>query len=285
MEYIRDKFISINKSYINLLTREELSVFIITQLFTNKSEVSRFQLKDIYNFLSISNTNTKTKTMIKKVLKSLKDKEILFFGKDFNCDIELDLDSITNRNSDIYCELFYEIGENFCMIYVSDLLKIFDYISKNNIDRYDFIYLYCYILSYINYNKDNEYYKLAFPSLSTIEEETKLSKNTILKYIDIYKKIKILSCEYIGYNKKSNSNTKMFYCRKCDEALLKKKLQLEKTTDIVIDKKTLMNKKRSIKQKINNLELKISNNEFNNDIIEELNKLKKEYKSLGGENV
>ena len=72
----------------------------------------------------------------------------------------------------------------------------------------------------------------------------------------------------------------MYYCRWNDKEKLDTFIQLEKTADIVIDKKTLMNKKRSIKQKINNLELKISNNEFNNDIIEELNKLKKEYKSL-----
>lgn len=286
MEYIKDKFITIDKKYINILTREELSIFVITQLFSNKSDVSRFQLKDIYNFLNISNTNTKTKDTIKNILKSLKNKEVLFFGKDFNCEKELNLDLVTNRNSDIYCELFYEIGENFCILYINDLLKIFSYISKNNIDRYSFIYLYCFILSYINYNKENEYYKLAFPSLSTIEEETTLSKNTILKYIDIYKSINILSCEYIGYNKKNNSNTKMYYCRKCDEELLYKMLNSQNTNNIVSDKKVLMNKKRSIKQRINNLELKITRNAKNDSKdIDLLKKLKEEYEVLGGKNV
>ena len=129
---------------------------------------------------------------------------------------------------------------------------------------------------------------LCYPSIENISEETEVSENTVLKYINILNELNILVFDYAGYRvliEGKIKNGKMFYARCEDEEILLNRLRKERENNgfIKINKrmKDKSNLKKSIKQKINILEKKEN---LTNIEVDKLENLKLFYDDLNKTN-
>jgi hypothetical protein len=59
---------------------------------------------------------------------------------------------------------------DFTIIYDDEVDLILELCKSNNINKYNMIHLYLYILSFIKENDKDEDYKLAYPSINNISE-------------------------------------------------------------------------------------------------------------------
>jgi hypothetical protein len=288
---MKDYFTKIPNDFIKgdiELNAKELTIATLLLETRNGKDICMFTLKWLYKKLNIADKNTYSQKEIKSILKMFSDEEIFFYHEDIDSDDEESLDINSIGKSDlIFAELYNDMVDNFTIIKDKDVKDIIKYSNNNRIDTFSLLTTYTYICSCINNNEQCEDYLLCFPSLINISENVNITEKTVLKYIDILKELNIFVFDYAGYKVLYDGkikNGKMFYTRVENEQILLNKLQKEREEHgyISISKrfKDKSNLKRSIKQKINDLEKKEEINLIEN---EQLILLKEKYNELNNE--
>ena len=256
-------------------------LFLLVLLLQNKTskDTCMFNIRYLCDRLDTTTRNTNRTKYIIDTLKYFQEQQILFFSNKYNCIDEIysiEEFAKSNKMDIIFAELFDKIDMNFTTIDDKEIDFILEYSKENNIDKYLIIHLYLYILSWINNNKQDEDYKLSYPSIEKIANELDISETTVLKYIDILKDNKLLHYNNVGYKivqgKYKMTNT--YYCRYEDREILENRLNsIKKNKDIKIldsNDKIKTNNKRSLKQKINKLNNKIDKTEEDEHLLLEL---------------
>lgn len=274
IKYIKDKDYEV-------LSSNDLLIFILIMQNINSKGVTIFNIKWLCDKLGTTIKNRKRIKSLEKTLNKL-DFEY-FYDNSFKIKTNSTRMIENDKNTLIFAKSNIEIDDNFTKIEDWEVDKILEYCNKNTIDKALIVHLYTYIVSWINNNESDEEYGLAYPRIETIEQELEISRNTILKYIDILDELKIITNNYVGY-KITNGKLKMtntYYCRYRDKQLLDNyinKLKQNKSNNpIDNDKKNKINLKRSLKQKINILNKNENKTEEEN---KKLEKLLIEYKTL-----
>lgn len=274
IKYIKDKDYEV-------LSSNDLLIFILLMQNINSKGVTIFNIKWLCDKLG---TTIKNRKRIKSLEKTLNALDFKYYDSN---SLKIKTNPIkiieNDKNTLIFAKSNIEIDDNFTKIEDWEVDEILEYCNNNTIDKALIVHLYTYIVSCINNNESDEEYGLAYPKIETIEQELEISRNTILKYMNILDELKIITSNYVGY-KITNGKIKMtntYYCRYRDKELLDKyinKLKKDKgNNSIDNEKKNKINLKRSLKQKINKL------NQKENKTEEENNKLEKlliEYESL-----
>jgi len=288
---MKEKFTKIPNDFIKGdfdLNSKELTIATILLMTRNGKDVCIFTLKWLYDILNIGAKNTYSQNEVKKILKMFGDEELFFYHDNIFLDNEeiVDIDSISKTDL-IFAELYHDMTDSFTMLIDNDIKQIIKYSNENKIDTYSLLSTYTYICSCINNNEQCEDYLLCFPSLLNISDSVNIAEKTVLKYINILKDLDIFIFDYAGYKVLADGkvkNGKMFYTRVGNEEILLQRLQKERQEhgyyNISRRLKDKGNLKRSLKQKINDLEKKASINPIE---IEELKLIKEEYKELSYE--
>ena len=291
LEDITENFTMIPNEVIKLeneLTTKELLILtiILTTRAGNKN-ICIFNLKSIYSTLGIKSNNTKTKKEVKDILQLFKDENILQYFTDIFCTEEIDNILNYDKNNLIYAHIIDLDSEGFTYILDQEIKYILDYSKENKLDTSIMLKICLYILSFINENEQDEYYKLAFPKMTTIAENVDVTEKTVLKHINALKELKILNFDYAGFKEMRDGKIKngnMFYCRYEDSKILLEQLERERSTKGFIKQNKLQedksNLKRRITQEINYINKKIENNTADEIEREKIKLLKEEYSKL-----
>jgi hypothetical protein len=291
LEDITENFTMIPNEVIKLeneLTTKELLILtiILTTRAGNKN-ICIFNLQSIYSTLGIKSNNTKTKKEVKDILQLFKDENILQYFTDIFCTEEIDNILNYDKNNLIYAHIIDLDSEGFTYILDQEIKYILDYSKENKLDTSIMLKICLYILSFINENEQDEYYKLAFPKMTTIAENVDVTEKTVLKHINALKELKILNFDYAGFKEMRDGKIKngnMFYCRYEDSKILLEQLERERSTKGFIKQNKLQkdksNLKRRITQEINYINKKIENNTADEIEREKIKLLKGEYSKL-----
>lgn len=291
LEDITENFTMIPNEVIKLeneLTTKELLILtiILTTRAGNKN-ICIFNLQSIYSTLGIKSNNTKTKKEVKDILQLFKDENILQYFTDIFCTEEIDNILNYDKNNLIYAHIIDLDSEGFTYILDQEIKYILDYSKENRLDTSIMLKICLYILSFINENEQDEYYKLAFPKMATIAENVDVTEKTVLKHINALKELKILNFDYAGFKEMRDGKIKngnMFYCRYEDSKILLEQLERERSTKGFIKQNKLQkdksNLKRRITQEINYINKKIENNTADEIEREKIKLLKEEYSKL-----
>ncbi len=291
LEDITENFTMIPNEVIKLeneLTTKELLILtiILTTRAGNKN-ICIFNLQSIYSTLGIKSNNTKTKKEVKDILQLFKDENILQYFTDIFCTEEIDNILNYDKNNLIYAHIIDLDSEGFTYILDQEIKYILDYSKENKLDTSIMLKICLYILSFINENEQDEYYKLAFPKMTTIAENVDVTEKTVLKHINALKELKILNFDYAGFKEMRDGKIKngnMFYCRYEDSKILLEQLERERSTKGFIKQNKLQkdksNLKRRITQEINYINKKIENNTADEIEREKIKLLKEEYSKL-----
>lgn len=291
LEDITENFTMIPNEVIKLeneLTTKELLILtiILTTRAGNKN-ICIFNLQSIYSTLGIKSNNTKTKKEVKDILQLFKDENILQYFTDIFCTEEIDNILNYDKNNLIYAHIIDLDSERFTYILDQEIKYILDYSKENKLDTSIMLKICLYILSFINENEQDEYYKLAFPKMTTIAENVDVTEKTVLKHVNALKELKILNFDYAGFKEMRDGKIKngnMFYCRYEDSKILLEQLERERSTKGFIKQNKLQkdksNLKRRITQEINYINKKIENNTADEIEREKIKLLKEEYSKL-----
>lgn len=267
------------------LESDKLLLYLIIMQNRTGKDTCIFSIRELCNRLGTTTRNTNRTKYIIDTLKYFEEKEIFFFSDYYNCKNQISIEQYSNDNklNIIYAELMDEITGDFTIIYDDEVDSILELCQNNNINKYNMVHLYLYILSFIKENKQDEDYKLAYPSINNISEALGFSEYTIFKYIKILKEQNILYYDSIGY-KIVNGEYKMtntYYCRMEDKDILDKFIDIKRkdkgVTPMSKKDKNTINLKRSLKQKINKLYKKQNKTK---EEIDKLKELEKEYEQL-----
>lgn len=291
LEDITENFTMIPNEVIKLeneLTTKELLILtiILTTRAGNKN-ICIFNLQSIYSTLGIKSNNTKTKKEVKDILQLFKDENILQYFTDIFCTEEIDNILNYDKNNLIYAHIIDLDSEGFTYILDQEIKYILDHSKENKLDTSIMLKICLYILSFINENEQDEYYKLAFPKMTTIAENVDVTEKTVLKHVNALKELKILNFDYAGFKEIRDGKIKngnMFYCRYEDSKILLEQLERERSTKGFIKQNKLQkdksNLKRRITQEINYINKKIENNTADEIEREKIKLLKEEYSKL-----
>ena len=295
MEIREDNFIKIDNKYIRdndyILDKKELVLLILINTNLTVKNDCIFTIGYLMDMLDYSNNNKKIFSEIKEILNLLSNDEIIQLYTDRRSKSILFDEGILNlsKNEFIYCDAtkLNNLNDNFTLLYDDELYELLKLADTYNIDKFQLIQLFVFILSYINNNDDisNERdYLMCYPSFKTISEYLGLSECTIEKYINILKNNKLLYSDYAGYKVLANGdvrNTNMYYCRYRDRERVINRINEERKSGIISYSKLNRDKsniKRKLKQIINKLTSK--KEELTKEEILKLNLLNKEYKKL-----
>lgn len=209
--------------------------------------------------------NTKIIKQIKDTIISLQNKK--YITEIYNFDGE---NIILDKNTFFYAELIEPPEERYFMVYDSDIDKIFTYLKSSNISKFDFVryYLACKRVT----NNDSEFGYLAQSKLKQLISDTRT--------VGRYNKILQDDLELFKFN--SNYLTaEKHYCTTFVGAYNNKsfdKMVQDEANNrgLVPTDKTKANKKRSLKQKIYN----INNSDDKDARIQELEEKLKQYESM-----
>lgn len=288
METGKNKYTIIPNAYIrfdNKMDSDKLLLYTIIMQNRTTKDTCIFSIRELCNRLNTNTKNTNRVNYIIDTLEYFQKKEIFFFSDKYNCKNEINIKQFSEKNKldFIYVEVVNEIIDNFTIIYDDEVDMILELCQEKNINKYNMIHLYLYILSFIKENKTDDDYKLAYPSINNIASELQLSEYTVLKYIKELNEAEILYYDGVGY-KIINGEYKMtntYYCRTQDKELLDKFIQFKRQekniTPMTKNDKNTTNKKRSLKQKINKINKK--QNKTQEDI-ELTRQLEEEYEKL-----
>ena len=291
LEDITENFTMIPNEVIKLeneLTTKELLILtiILTTRAGNKN-ICIFNLQSIYSTLGIKSNNTRTKKEVKDILQLFKDENILQYFTDIFCTEEIDNILNYDKNNLIYAHIIDLDSEGFTYILDQEIKYILDHSKENKLDTSIMLKICLYILSFINENEQDEYYKLAFPKMTTIAENVDVTEKTVLKHVNALKELKILNFDYAGFKEMRDGKIKngnMFYCRYEDSKILLEQLERERSTKGFIKQNKLQkdksNLKRRITQEINYINKKIENNTADEIEREKIKLLKEEYSKL-----
>ena len=285
---VDEKFTIIPNVHIRFddkLESDKLLLYLMLMQNRTTKDICIFSIRQLCNRLNTTTRNSNRTKYIIDTLKYFEDKEILCFSDSYNCKNEIKIEEYTNENKiDIlYAELINEIDGDFTIIYDNEVDMILELCQQKNINKYNIIHLYLYILSFIKANEQDEDHKLAYPSINNISEALQLSEYTVLKYIKELKKEEILYYDSIGY-KIVNGEYRMtntYYCRMEDkdklDGFIESKRKDKDIKPMTSKEKNKTNLKRSLKQKINKLNKKENKTEEEKLQLEEI---EKEYETL-----
>ena len=212
LEDITENFTMIPNEVIKLeneLTTKELLILtiILTTRAGNKN-ICIFNLQSIYSTLGIKSNNTKTKKEVKDILQLFKDENILQYFTDIFCTEEIDNILNYDKNNLIYAHIIDLDSEGFTYILDQEIKYILDHSKENKLDTSIMLKICLYILSFINENEQDEYYKLAFPKMTTIAENVDVTEKTVLKHVNALKELKILNFDYAGFKEMRDGKIK-----------------------------------------------------------------------------
>ena len=295
MEIREDNYIKINNKYIKdykyILNERELMILTLINTNITVKNDCIFTIGYFMNLLDYSNNNKKIFSEIKNILSDLSGYGIIKLYSNRFTKYILSEEEILKlpKNDLIYCDAteLNNSNEGFILLFDDELYELLRISKENNIDRFQLLQLYLFILSYINNNNDianKQNYLMAYPKFETIENTIGLSPYTIEKYINILKENELLYFDYAGYTVSANGdikNTNMYYCRYKDKERIINKMKEERENGIISYNKLGRNKgnlKRSLKQTINKLTSK--KEELTKEDILKLDLLNKEYKKL-----
>lgn len=252
-----------------ILSEKQLAISLIIYMTRSGKDVCIFSINKICEILGIT-YSTRIKSIIIETLKQLQSEEQIFFRDNIFLDDKYEIKNLNKikANDIIFGELINHMNSDFCMVCDSDIQKIIEYSINNEIDLFLLLKHYTYICSCINKEKDCEDYLLAYPSFDTISKVCGIkSKNTIVRYNEIFKELKIFHFDYAGYvvdrkGKESYRNSRMFYTTYGNEDLLIERLRKDREKNgyykINGNYKELINLQISISKKITNIN-KINN--------------------------
>lgn len=261
------------------LNSKQLSIAVAIYMNRTTKDVCSFNVNYIVETLGLI-YNIRVKKLIIDTLQLLEEEKQIYIRNKIYCDDKYHVEDFTTLkvNDNLYGELINHMDDNFCMFSDTDIQKLVEYSTTNEIDIYSIIRQYLYICSCINKNDKDEDYLLAFPKLDSISSVCNIkSKNTVIKYNRILKELNIFSFDYAGCKIDKNGNEtirngRMFYTPYGNEEILLQKLQKErqeygyyKISEIYKDLKNLQ---ISISKKITNI------NKLENKTIIDIEKLK-----------
>jgi hypothetical protein len=262
-----------------LLNEKQLTIAVAIYMTRTSKDVFIFSINSICDNLGIV-YNSRIKKIIIDTLQFLKDEEQMHFkNKIYLNDIyEIKELNKLKANDIIYGQLIEHMEGDFCMFCDLDIDKLMQYSLRNDVDLYSIIKQYIYICSCINKDDKSEDYLCGYPKLDSISSVCNIkSKNTIVKYNNIFKELEIFSFDYAGYKIDKNGNESyrngsMFYTPYGNEEILLERLRKDREKHgyykISNKYKELINLQISISKKITNI------NKLENKTIIDLEKLK-----------
>ena len=265
-----------NDLYISSsISNVELVILALIQKNYNTAKmVSLCSVNLLLDYMYVKHTNSKIAAEVKDAIRNLIIKKyITIVDLHYR---EIEFDSLYNLN------LFYvcsdKLEDNYFKVLEYDLDKIFNYLSKINIDKFAFVRYFIAIQRVIN-SKDNFGY-LAQSKVRVLIGEGKTVSN--------YNRILQEDLHLIRYNnnyvtpKKEYCST--YFGRYEDEPNFNKQLKLVVSEKgLIFSDKTKSNTRRSTKQKINKTEKNLSRANKDakiKELEEELKKLKEGYTTL-----
>lgn len=275
-EFIRDE---------QKLKSDKLLLLVMLFQGINVKDISYFNVKYLCKRLNTTTSNINRTKYIINTLKYFQDNKIFAFSDkpDATNDINIEIELNKDKTGIYFAELYCKTQDKFTIIKDQEIELILDICERNKLDKYKMLHVCLYIFSCINFNEQDEEYKLARPSINTIADVIDISENTALKYIQALKDKNILHYDCIGY-KIVNGKYKMtntYYSRAEDREILNKFIQKKKqevgVNVMTLKDKNKTNQKRSLKQKIN----KLNNKEIKSEKdIELLKQLTEEYEQI-----
>ncbi|MFR0778760.1 MAG: hypothetical protein ACLSH8_04050 [Zhenhengia sp.] len=239
---------------ISELGHTTFAVYVLIFLRRGYDGISYFTVSYLCQMLEIKCNSTASITKIKESLIILeKNGWLSYKGSPFSKE-KLELTSDININEKIYA-LVNEPKKNFTKVYVDEVYKIMGQQVDNKEKRGMLTYL-CCILYHINQTT-----QVCFPSISTLKKEAKISNDkTCIKYNDMLKRLEIITYKNIGIKVDRNgkyTNGMNVYARVGNESYIDDEIikirERDDYYEVKQEKTDLINRRRSIKQKINNL--------------------------------
>jgi len=247
-----------------ILNSKQLSIAMAIYMTRSSKDVCNFNVNLLCDILGLS-YNTRIKKLVIDTLQLLEEEKQIYIRNSIYCDDNYHIQEFNKIkvNDNLFGELVHHMDGNFSMFCDLDIQKLSDYSKTHAIDIYSIIKQYLYICSCVNNNDKDEDYLCAFPQLDSISSVCSIkSKNTIVKYNEILKELKILSFDYAGYKIDRNGaetirNGKMFYTPYGNEEILLRRLQIDREKygyyNISDKYKELKNLQISISKKITNI--------------------------------
>lgn len=154
---VDEKFTIIPNVHIRFddkLESDKLLLYLMLMQNRTTKDICIFSIRQLCNRLNTTTRNSNRTKYIIDTLKYFEDKEILCFSDSYNCKNEIKIEEYTNENKiDIlYAELINEIDGDFTIIYDNEVDMILELCQQKNINKYNIIHLYLYILSFIKAN-------------------------------------------------------------------------------------------------------------------------------------
>ncbi|WP_291566932.1 MULTISPECIES: hypothetical protein [unclassified Clostridium] len=275
-------FVKVPNKFIkgkNQLSDEELLIYTFIK--------RNYLVEDCYVFNIIELTRLlnhldKPKYHIKKIkqaLKSLEEKKIFTYYSNKQLKNLIHTNEIDN-NYLVYAQEEYEVDEDFTMVYDDDIDKII--VNNKKLSTYSCCKFFMYIASFLYTSETNA--KFCYTTQKKVLSDIKINKESKMQYQKFLEEIKLLKSVVIGMDK-SNKTCRMhntYHCKYEADSIKQLRQEVERliSEDKLIlldrDKRTLMNKKRSITQKINHLKKKETRTKEENIELSELLKMKEE---------
>ena len=262
-----------------ILNEKQLTIACMVYMTRTSKDVCIFNINSVCDNLGIK-YNTRMKKLIIDTLQLLKDENQMHFKNKIYLTDDYVIEELSElkANNMIYGELINHMNGDFCMFCDLDINKLVKYSVFNDVDLYSLIKQYLYICSCINKEKKSEDYLCGYPKLDSISSVCNIkSRNTIVKYNNIFKELKIFSLDYAGYKidktgKESIRNGVMFYTPYGNEDILLERLRKDREKNgyykVSNKYKELINLQISISKKITNI------NKLKEKTIIDLEKLK-----------
>jgi hypothetical protein len=285
-----DTFVMIDNKYIKdgdyILNSEQLTILTLITMNLSCKGVCIFSITWLLDVLKHSRSNSRKIKEIKQILQQFINDNIVKFYTNVLTDDNIITDiSIIDKNDLLYC--YIEDVADYTMIYDRELLELINIAHKHKLDTYSLINFVIYIYSFIDNNKQDEDYKLCYPSFEKINDEIGLSESTIIKYINVLLLNEIIDCDYAGFKETTKGkirNSKMFYCRYQDKEKLHTRVNNYRIKEGFIKQNKLSknkaNLKRSLKQQINKLNSKLNKNIITDTEGIRLQLLQEEYENI-----
>ena len=205
---IPEEFVRSNKEHECILTSKQLSIIIPIFMNRTNKDICIFNIISICETLNLS-YNSRNKSFIIDTLKLLKDKNKMTFRNKIYKDDKYKINNLKEikANDIIYGEIINKLNINSCKINNTHIEKIIQYSQTNDIDIFTIIKLYSYVFNSLN---------VKYITLDDLCNRCNIKlKETIVKYNEIFKDLKLFDFIYVGYNKKYTNKyetIRTYYC-------------------------------------------------------------------------
>lgn len=253
-----------------------LMVLAVMKINLNNNIIT-FRISDIYKTLDIPLKHTRYRKYVADAVLSMNNTVYIIY-EDSICSKPLTKE--LKSTITYYAKLNNNLDNNFFIINLLEIYKIIS-VSKNNGLKFGSLFTYfSYIIKNIGNTDSKENYKVSYPSFKAINENTGISKTTMIMYNTLLKENELLLVENAG-KENDEQNIVNLYARPEDKDQFNKVLKLQKAKiknqynykyeQIQEDKQ------RSLKQKINNYKKTIDIDNMTEDQWNQLNKLERNW--------